>query len=150
MSPEQVEGSRHADARSDVFSMGVTLHAMLVGRAPFAHLRSVVQLLYTIVNVPPPPLSNASPWVPAGVASVVDRALAHDPGARFSDAREMLEALANALPDGGPLREEMLVAGEAGPYLPQTIDTAGTADAAVSTTCRETPARSLWSRLRGR
>jgi serine/threonine-protein kinase len=143
MSPEQVDGARHIDARSDVFSMGVTLRAMLVGRAPYAHIRSLVQLLYTIVNDPAPPIAVAAPWVPADVAAVVDRAMAHDPGTRFADAAVMLEALRACAPEEGPIEEGMLVAGEPQVPVPEPVSpTAPTQQAS-----EERPG--LWRRFLG-
>jgi serine/threonine protein kinase len=109
MSPEQVEASRHVDARTDVFSMGVTLHALLSGRAPHAHLRSFAELLYTIVNTPAPPVESVAPWVPAEVAEVVNRAMAHAVEARFADGSALLTALRALAPEGDELREEQLV-----------------------------------------
>jgi serine/threonine-protein kinase len=109
MSPEQVEMAKHVDARSDVFSLGVTLYAMLTGAAPYAKIKSFVQLLYTIVNEPAPPLGTVVPGVPVELSAVVDRAMSHAPEERHANAAEMLAALLPLLPDGMELREEMLV-----------------------------------------
>ena len=54
MSPEQVRG-KPLDGRSDVFSAGVILYEMLAGERPFRG-EGATQVLYKIVNEPPPPL----------------------------------------------------------------------------------------------
>lgn len=146
MSPEQVEASRHVDARTDVFSMGVTLHAMLAGRAPYAHLKSFAQLLYSVVNTPAPPLREAAPWAPAEVAAIVDRAMSHALEARFPDAAAMLTALQACAPEGDDLREEQLVAADRGQGARVEAPSAEV-DAPV-TLSQASP--SLWQRLLGK
>jgi serine/threonine-protein kinase len=149
MSPEQVEASRHVDARSDVFSLGVTLYAMLTGAAPYAHLRSFVQLLYSIVNVPPPPLATSAPWVPAALAAVVDRCLSPDAAARYADGAALLAALAACAPEGSALREEMLVGvgpGHAVVRAPGASVLAATEGAGEG---KADAKGSLWRRFRG-
>ena len=87
---------------------------MLAGRAPYAHLRSFAQLLYSVVNTPAPPLREAAPWAPAEVAAIVDRAMSHALEARFPDAAAMLAALQRCAPEGDDLREAQLVAADRG------------------------------------
>lgn len=93
MAPELLDGARHADERSDVYSMGVTLYAMLAGAPPRAGVASLVALLNALVNEPAPPLARAAPWVPPAIAGIVDRAMRLEKGQRHRDAAELLEAL---------------------------------------------------------
>ena len=109
MAPEQIESPKNVDARSDVYSMGVTLYAMLAGAPPHAKLKSLVELLYAITTQPPPPLAEAAPWVPAEIARLVSRATAHAPDDRFPSVKALRDAIASLLPEGFSLRQEALV-----------------------------------------
>ncbi len=94
MSPEQVQGGL-ADARSDIFSVGVIAYELLVGRDPFgaADGVSATTIMYRIVHEEPPELAFAMPQVPERLSEVVRIALAKDPGYRFATAGAMREAL---------------------------------------------------------
>ena len=91
MSPEQVRGEK-ADARSDVFSLGIVFYELMAYRKPFDG-DSMHAVMLQIVNVEPPPLCEAAPGIPARLARILDLALAKDPARRFRDAGELREAL---------------------------------------------------------
>src|SRR5262249_47035620 len=91
MPPEQAAG-RPADARSDVFSFGVTLYEMVTGRRPFAGDTDLA-LLLAILNSTPQPLRDSRPEVDARLEAIVDRCLAKDPGARYASAEALLSDL---------------------------------------------------------
>jgi len=109
MAPEQLEGARHVDSRSDVYSMGLVLYALLAGAPPHSKIKSFVQLLHALVNEPLPPLSDAAPWVPEGIVAIVEKALKKDKEKRYPDAQAMLDALLVWLPRGTDLNVEMFV-----------------------------------------
>jgi formylglycine-generating enzyme required for sulfatase activity/dienelactone hydrolase/predicted Ser/Thr protein kinase len=92
MAPEQIEG-RHVDARADVFSLGATLYEMLAGRRPFEGA-SPLALITSILHSEAPPLRSVRPEAPAALETIVRRALAKDPAARYADGSEMRRALA--------------------------------------------------------
>ncbi|MBK9265619.1 MAG: serine/threonine protein kinase [Polyangiaceae bacterium] len=109
MAPEQITGAKYVDARSDVYSMGVTLFAMLAGSPPHMGIKSVAQLLYTLSNAPTIPVRQAAPWVPEDLAAIVDKARTKDLDGRYPDAAAMLAALSALLPEGPTLSEDMLI-----------------------------------------
>jgi serine/threonine protein kinase len=91
MSPEQVRGDA-LDARADVYALAVTLHYALSQRYPFeARVRS--ELFAKILREPPVPLTVHRPDVPAGLSSVILRALERDRARRFADVSEFAAAL---------------------------------------------------------
>ena len=94
MSPEQIRG-QEVDARSDLYSLGVTFYEMLAGRLPFPHEESgsEYELMRQHIERTPPPLTQAAPGVPAPLAAVVMRALEKEPAARYASAAEFLDAL---------------------------------------------------------
>ena len=93
MSPEQARGDVEVGPRSDLFSLGVLLYELLSGKKPFPG-EDAFSVLAKIVLQAPPRLSDVWPEAPPALDALVARALARDPDARFSTAREFADALA--------------------------------------------------------
>jgi serine/threonine-protein kinase len=108
MSPEQARGSKEVDQRADVWSMGVVLYQMLTGRTPHEHTTALGELIIAICTEEPPPLQEVAPWVPPDVAAIARRAMRFDPGARFQNAAEMLDAIRPLVPRGWAIVESAL------------------------------------------
>lgn len=109
MSPEQVDGTTGVDARADVYSLGLTLYAMLTGAAPHRDAKSFVELLYAIQNVPTRPVREMAPWVPAEVEALVSRATMIDRDKRFFTIAAMHSAIRALVSENFALREEKIV-----------------------------------------
>ena len=91
MSPEQVQGGA-IDARSDLYSFGVTLYEMFTGSKPFVSDSSYT-VLNAQINEAPTPLIELNPELPVALNNIVLKAMAKDPAARFQDAEEFRSAI---------------------------------------------------------
>jgi serine/threonine protein kinase len=93
MSPEQIE-ARGIDARSDIYSYGVTFYQLLAGRPPFEG-DSPIQVAWKHVNTPPAPLEEAAllPNLPKQLIDIIHKALAKKPEERFQSPVEILRDL---------------------------------------------------------
>jgi serine/threonine protein kinase len=98
MSPEQVEG-READARSDVWALGVALYEMMTGRRPFGG-DTPASVIGSILKDDPAPVSSRQPLSPPLLDLVVARCLEKDPEARWRSAADVAMLLASVKETG--------------------------------------------------
>jgi len=96
MSPEQALGEP-CDARTDIYSLGVTLYEALSGRAPFEGCVDTAQVLDRLVKHDPPPLRALRPDVPLALAGVIETALEREPGRRYPSAQAFADDLGRFL-----------------------------------------------------
>jgi serine/threonine protein kinase/tetratricopeptide (TPR) repeat protein len=87
MSPEQISG-RPLDHRTDIFSLGVVLHEMAIGKQPFAG-NSSAELISSILRDAPISICEVRPDLPADLDRIVRRCLEKDPRHRMQTARDV-------------------------------------------------------------
>ena len=119
MSPEQIEGLRHVDPRSDLFSVGLIAYEVFTGRLPFDRSGSDFSIQRAIVEESFPPPSAFAPDVPPAVERVVLNLLSKDPSDRPPDAETVLQRLP------APSSEEaLLLASAEAPASPDALSPA--------------------------
>jgi serine/threonine-protein kinase len=95
MSPEQARGET-VDHRTDLFSLGSVMYAMLAGHSPF-RAPSMMAVLHRVCTSTPRDIRECNPDVPGDLAAIVRRLLAKSPAKRFASAAELCEELENRL-----------------------------------------------------
>ncbi len=99
MSPEQCRGEK-LDARSDLYSLGMTMYHCLSGRLPFEG--DPFSVVYRQVHGRVPSLCEHAPEIPEPVVQLVTRLLARDPADRYPDAASLREDLRYVLSGKAP------------------------------------------------
>jgi serine/threonine-protein kinase len=89
MSPERAAGRAEVDGRSDLYSLGALIYALLAGRPPLQGA-AVGETLALIQEGEPAPLATLQPELPPDLAAAVHRLLQKRPEDRFQSATEML------------------------------------------------------------
>ena len=98
MSPEQAQGQRVLDERSDVYSLGVTLYEVLVLRPAFSgHNRQ--EILRHITSDEPRPPRQVNPRIPRDLETIVLRAIGKEPTSRYQSAAALADDLKRFLND---------------------------------------------------
>ena len=148
MSPEQIEG-RRLDARSDIYSLGVTCFHMLAGRPPFEG-DSALAVAVQHLNNPPDRLDNLRPDLPGSLTRIVHQMLNKKPEDRYENAKQLLQelrglAIAGAEDWADGLDEwsdaELIAMSEARTAATQRLDTV------MATSAQLHPSRPLWQVL---
>jgi eukaryotic-like serine/threonine-protein kinase len=112
MSPEQWVDGKSVDKRSDLYSLGCVLYALLVGRPPF-HSGELPTLIYCHLNTTPASVREIRPEVPARLDRLVAELLAKKPADRPSDAGQVAAVLRS-------IGDELSARGEANRPYPST------------------------------
>ncbi len=88
ISPEQLRG-KEIDRRADIFSLGVMMYEMLLGRRPFKG-ENLTSLMYAILNNDPEKPSSIRPQVPLLFDHIIAKALKKDPAERYQKASDVI------------------------------------------------------------
>ena len=96
MSPEQIRAAWNIDARSDIFSLGITLFEVLTGSLPYPENMGEYDLSQKIVNEPLPRLKDYLSEASEHMQKIIDKATAKNPEDRFQSAEEFKKALLSA------------------------------------------------------
>jgi serine/threonine-protein kinase len=92
MSPEQAQGGRPIDRRSDIYSVGITMYELLAGRRPFEDESAYVVLHSQLTAQPRPPI-EINPRMSKPMSDLILKALEKDPAQRFQNAAAFSDAL---------------------------------------------------------
>jgi serine/threonine-protein kinase len=115
MSPEQVRGSE-VDARSDLYSFGVSLYEMVTGQLPFQGHSNYSVMSAHVQQAPPPPI-NLRPYLPKGLNEIILMAMTKDPNDRFQSAEAFANALNSILRSAAPSLRKPITASAAAAAL---------------------------------
>lgn len=92
MSPEQAEGVKHVDERTDIYALGAIFYEILVRQPPFEG-QSYLQILNQVINNQPTPLCKINPEIPRDLEIICLKALRKKADNRYNSAAEFVEAL---------------------------------------------------------
>ncbi len=101
MSKEQLGGKKDLDARSDIYSVGVSLYEAIMGRTPFlaqGETLTPIELIGRQLFMEPFPMQEGDCTISPALQKVIFKSLKKDPEERFTSCEEFLQALRQALP----------------------------------------------------
>jgi serine/threonine-protein kinase len=93
MSPEQIRSLKYADARTDIWALGVIFYEMLAGRRPFTG-ESFPAVTAAVIADAPATLAAFRPDIPGAIDALVGRCLEKDPARRVQTVTELARGLA--------------------------------------------------------
>lgn len=119
IAPEQVGDARSCDIRSDIYSLGCTLYALLMGRPPFSgpQFETPASKIHGHLAVAPNFSASVDVSIPQPVVALLQRTLAKNPGERFASPRDVVATI-DAL---GTAPSKEVAIGTRWPWFPPAI-----------------------------
>ena len=105
ISPEQARGEKDLDAGTDIYSLGIVLYQLAVGRVPYSS-DTPFSIIHDHIYTPLPMPRSINAKIPEDLELVLLKALAKDRGDRFSSAQELVDAFDSAARGISPWDEE--------------------------------------------
>ncbi len=133
MSPEQAQGEKDIDGRSDVYAMGIILFQMLTGRAPYI-ADTPMKLVVMHIMEPVPAILPVKPDLPEKIEPLISRALAKDPKDRFYTVGDMTQTLRHLITETRRHSGNLMPAGVTGPLKETPAPASATVDLLAETT----------------
>lgn len=96
ISPEQAQGSKDLDHRTDVYSLGVILYELLTGRVPF-QADTPYAIVHGHIYTQPETPSNINPDITPALDAVIEKALEKDREKRYPSAGALMAAFSEAI-----------------------------------------------------
>jgi eukaryotic-like serine/threonine-protein kinase len=107
MSPEQVKAGA-PDARSDLYSLGITFYEMVTGQCPIRG-NSEYEIMAAHLAIAPPPPTELNPFLPPQVAAIILKSIQKRPDDRFQTAAEFRASLEALMPGASPTMPQAAV-----------------------------------------
>jgi serine/threonine protein kinase len=95
ISPEQAQGLKNLDSGTDIYSLGVVIYELAVGRVPY-NADTPFSIIHDHIFTPLPLPRSINPKVPEGVERMLLKALAKDRKDRFLSVKDMVDAFVSA------------------------------------------------------
>ena len=92
MSPEQIQGAKEMDGRTDIYALGIVLFFMLTGQLPFKG-DSIVSIVMAHLSNPVPSVQEAIPTLRPPWDDILNKALAKKPEDRYQTVDELVQAV---------------------------------------------------------
>ncbi len=106
LSPEQLNGLRELDPRSNIYTLGVIAYEAITGKLPFEG-KDFADLTFNILQNDPTPVEDLSPESSSPFSQLIAKAMARSPNARFQYAEEMYAAISNWAVRAGISKSEL-------------------------------------------
>src|SRR4030043_1775156 len=92
MSPEQIQGDREIDGRTDIYLLGVVLYQMLCGSVPFSGSTAASVMMMHLINTVPQ-IREQNKTLPLAIQTVLDTSMAKNPNDRYQTAGDFAKAI---------------------------------------------------------
>lgn len=128
ISPEQARGEQDLDEGTDIYSLGIVLYQLAVGRVPYSS-DTPFSIIHDHIYTPLPLPSSLNPQIPEQLEQVLLKALAKDRSDRFTSVSDLVKAFESAL-------------GTQAPWAPTAVADQRAIEAAVRPTGGAAPSQS--------